>query len=76
MKLHSSGADQQNLDGQQGQPTDECGRVIVDHRRKQTVDLDTVNDLRHESHQDSEPEQRHHQQKEVAIPPPMIGKSR
>lgn len=73
MKVHSSRADEQNLDRQQAEPSDECGRVEIDYRREQTVHPNTVDAVRHESHQDSEPEQRHHQQKEVAVPATMIG---
>lgn len=73
MKVHSSRADEQDLGGQRAEPADEYDSVKIDDRWKEMVGSNTAKDFRHESHQDSEPEQRHHQQEEIAIPATMIG---
>lgn len=77
MKIRSSGADEQNLGRQEAEPADEYDVVKIHHRLEgRLVGLKAPDDLWHEPHEDPEPDQRHHQQKEIAVQPMMVGERR
>src|SRR5579862_1664746 len=76
MNVHSSRADEQELGGQQAEPRDEHDAVKIYDYREGLLDPNAMRDLRHEPHEDSEPEQRDQEQKEITIEAPLIREPR